>query len=110
MVVYKCNKCGFMDVNIGIQAHLVINKCGGGEGYMLKESKLKDYTTSMTDKEYYKLLNKLSTDAINNRGKKQIVKEETTVEADGKTYTADGFEVEQKQTCEPCTVPKKVKK
>jgi len=71
MVVYKCKKCGFMDINIGIQAHLVRNKCGNGEGYNLKESNLEDYTTSMTDNEYAKVLKKVSEDAIAKREKER---------------------------------------
>jgi hypothetical protein len=68
-MIYKCNKCGFADISLGIKAHLVKNKSGCGDGYELNKSDLINFSKQMTEKEYYKELKKRSEDAIKNRNK-----------------------------------------
>ena len=97
-MIYKCKKCGFKDVMMGIQAHL-INYPGCGGDYDFKTSNIKDYATTMTQQQFDKELKASSMKAIKEQlANKEVVKEEATeVNKEGKTVTVNGkFEVESK--------------
>lgn len=59
-----------MDIKMGIQAHLVINKCGNGDEFSLKESDVSKFASGMTDGEYSKVLTARSEKAIKDREQK----------------------------------------
>jgi len=95
-MMYKCKKCGFKDVMMGIQAHLVYNKCGAGDDYDFKTSNIKDYATIITQQQFDKELRELSEKSIKERQIKKSKKEETEINKEGKKVTKKGkFEVEE---------------
>ena len=86
-----------MDIKIGMMAHLVNNKCGNGDEYILNQSNVNDFAKGMTDQQYDKILHKRSEDAIKEQLKQQLetIKQETIKLKDDKEYTKEGhFEVE----------------
>ena len=96
-MIYKCKKCGFKDVMMGIQAHLVYNKCGGGIDYDFKTSNITKYADKITQQQYDKELKALSEkgskDKLATKKEAGIKKEVTTVNKEGKEVTKTGFEV-----------------